>query len=212
LKKNELKQSEHVFIVGSTGTGKTVLANNYLSNTFAKVFVLDSKGTFSWMKNFSNKESLFVRNIKNLKVNSKKIHKIIYRPSANEMTQEYYNQFLKYVYNFKNCIVYIDEIAQICKNTFNYPLYAKHLLERGREFNIGVWGATQRPKNIFSGFMTESTHYFVFRINGENDRKRVAQDCSNDKFLERLTGHNFYYWRGDKEFEPSINIIDYKGK
>ena len=41
----KIKSSEHVFIAGRTGSGKTFLAETYLAS-FPNVIVLDTKGFF----------------------------------------------------------------------------------------------------------------------------------------------------------------------
>lgn len=213
---NEIKNDEHIFICGSTGCGKTVLANCYLSNTKNRVFVLDTKGTFNWFKKFDKKEIFFTRNINDiLKLNFKKsflnnnnkVHKIIYRCTGPDLSFDNLNLFFKYIYNLGNSILYIDEIAQCCKNPLSYPIFLKYLLQQGRELKISVWGSTQRPRDIFKGFMTESTHYFIFRLNSSDDRLKVAKDCSCDVFKEKLQGHYFRYWRGDKDNEPISSIL-----
>lgn len=212
---SQIKKDEHIFICGSTGCGKTVLANCYLSNTKRRTFVLDTKGTFEWFGNF-NKESFFTRDINKIenlgkgligKEKFKKIHKIIYRCTGPELTIENLDRFFKFIYNLGNSIVYIDEIAQCCVNPLKYPKFMKYLYQQGRELFIGVWGSTQRPKDIAKFCMTESTHYFIFRLNSVDDRKKVASDCSHDSFKEKLNGHYFRYWRGDKDIEPVTSIL-----
>ena len=42
-----IKDSEHVFIAGRTGSGKTFLEKAYLAG-FKNVIILDTKGTFYW--------------------------------------------------------------------------------------------------------------------------------------------------------------------
>lgn len=211
---SQIKNDEHVFIVGSTGCGKTVLANCFLSNTNRRIFVLDTKGTFKWMKK-QDKNSVFTRDIRKIenlntginKLNFKKINKIIYRCTGPELIIENLEKFFGYIYKLGNSIVYIDEIAQCCKNPLKYPKFMQYLYQQGRELGISVWGSTQRPKHIANFCMTEATHFFVFRMNSVSDRKKVAEDCSNDIFKEKLTGHNFLYWRGDKDIEPVKSII-----
>lgn len=204
-----IKKSEHTFICGSTGCGKTVLANCYLSNTNQRVFVLDTKGTFSWFRDFDKKTTYFTRDINNLykKNLGKKVNKIIYRSTGPQLTIPNLNLFFEHIYNLGDCFVYIDEIAQCCVNPLKYPVYMKYLLQQGRELGISVWASTQRPRDIFKGFMTESTHYFIFRLNSVDDRIKVAKDCSNDTFRDKLHGHYFYYWRGDKDVEPVTSIL-----
>jgi len=210
-----IKKDEHVFICGSTGCGKTVLANCYLSNTLHRTFVLDTKGTFKWFK-AQDKTSIFTRDINKIESLNKgilnqqkfkKIHKIIYRSTGPDLTQENLNRFFQYIYHLGNSIVYIDEIAQCCKGPLKFPVYMQYLYQQGRELGISVWGSTQRPRHIANFCMTEATHFFIFRMNAMADRKKVSEDCSNDVFKEKLSGHYFRYWRGDKDIDPVTSIL-----
>lgn len=198
MTKNIINNTQHVFISGSTGTGKTIIAKIYNANTKYHTFVLDTKGTFLFEPFVGEDDYILVYEFKNLDKASKKSKKIVYRPILEELTQEFYNEFFKYCYFKRNCTVIVDEAMQVIKNSFSIPEYYKGILTRGRELNVSVWSLTQRPSGINQLIMSEATHFFIFRLNHINDRKKIAEISGQDKFLLPPEGHEFIYWKADK--------------
>jgi DNA helicase HerA-like ATPase len=199
--------SEHVFVCGGTGTGKTELVKAYLSK-YTNVVILDTKGTFFWDNYIPERESTTIDSFYNL--NNVETGKIIYRPNRKELNLNFYEKFFEWCYLRGNTIVCVDEAAQVSQSPLTIPTGYKDILQRGRELNVSVWSLTQRPSGINQLILTESMHYFIFRLNYIEDRLKIAKNAGQDAFKDAPKGHNFYYWRADSEKKPSLNIFNIK--
>lgn len=172
-----VKQSEHVFIAGKTGTGKTYLVRKYLQNV-KRVAVLDTKGLLIWPE-VDEKEITTVTSLAGL--NSLSTSKVIYRPTFEEMDEEFYDRFFKWCYRQGNLTVWVDEVMSVATSHL-MPEYYKAILTRGREHNVSVWSLTQRPTGIPILSMSEATHYFIFDLNMPQDRDRIVQISGQPEF------------------------------
>lgn len=182
-----IRHDEHIFIAGQTGTGKTTLAKALLrARKF--VVVLDPKNTF--------RDAAFggtiVRRLKDLP-NCPNPH-IIYRPSVRngERTKENLDAFFWWIYDRRNTTVYVDEAALISKDG-NMPDGYLACLVEGRELGISVISASQRPKNIHNSIISESSHYFIFRLNLKTDREKVG-DIIGDDVIKFYKPRKYFFW------------------
>lgn len=169
-----IKPNESVFIAGRTGSGKSFLAKTYLAS-YPAVIALDTKEDLDW--NEVPRDDLnIIDTLADLPYAASQPRcKVIYRPRLEEMKPEYWDEFFRYCYERKNCIVWVDEVMSICPSAFKIPEYYKGILTRGRSRNTAVWSLSQRPKDIPIVIMSESKHFFVFDLNMAEDRERVAQ-------------------------------------
>jgi hypothetical protein len=186
-----IKASEHVFICGANGTGKTVLAKIYLAG-YKNVVVLDTKQTFSWKPYLhENEDYILVRDINDL-INVRKYDKIVYRPNIYQNNIEYYERFFEWCFKRQNTIIMIDEAMYVC-DAHKIPFWYKSCLTNGREINVSCWNLSQRPSNVSNFLMTESLHWFVFRLNNIDDRTKLVRCSGDDIFRKNMTGHYFIY-------------------
>jgi|WetSurMetagenome_2_1015567.scaffolds.fasta_scaffold01217_9 hypothetical protein len=181
-----IKGSEHVFISGFTGSGKTYLSIQYLKNSLKHVFIFDTKNDLDDFAIFEN--SYYFTSINDLfKINFKKIKipsLFIYQPDIHEVNNpEIHDKFFKFCYDKKNCTILVDEVTSVCKNVFTLPFYYMSILSRGRSRNTNVWSLSQRPAQIPPLILTESTHMFSFHLNNKNDRKRLFDQTGIQDFL-----------------------------
>ncbi len=175
-----IMQDQHVFIAGKTGSGKTTLAMFLLFNV-NRLIVVD------------NKDSLADWNVENdtpinrLKVKDEKPIRI------RVITNEKAIPLLELAYITGNVTVYIDEMSALVPPRSKPPQVIYDLLQRGRSRNISVWSSTQRPTLVPLESISEATHFFVFRLNLEDDRKRIAS-IAGKKMLEPVKDkHGFFY-------------------
>ena len=210
-RKLHLLQDEHLFIAGRTGTGKTflvhTLANEIADKAKASVFVHDTKGT-----DIFNNYQIFER-LSDL-MRAKEVEEAgiyVYRPCFEELEEEYYDEFYKWVYNRKNCIVIIDEAMQVCENPKKFPKFLKAILTRGREYNIAAWVCTQRPKTLPLFLLSEASKFFIFELNLKDDRQRIMEITGRDEFLDReLCEYCFHYYDiKSNEYFVGIIVLDY---
>lgn len=201
MSKTIIKPSEHVGIFGRTGTGKTVLAKLY-SQSIPNVIVLDTKGTFVWEG--VGEIPVFERLADLMKFQE---GKAIYRPIHSEMTKEFYERFFEWIYIRKNTTVLVDELMSFATNTY-CPEYLKAILTRGRERNTNAFLCTQRPKTIPLVCISELTHFFVFSLNVEDDRKRIMEVVGAKEFLQIPPKHYFWYYNVemDRPYMATLKI------
>jgi len=186
-----IKPSEHVFVCGMNGTGKTLLAKIYLAG-YNNVVVLDTKQTFNWEPwCIENQDYILVRSYNDL-LQAQKYDKIVYRPNINENNIEFYEKFFEWCFKRQNTIIMIDEAMYVC-DSHKIPFWYKSCLTNGREINVSCWNLSQRPSNVSNFLMTESIHWFVFRLNSVDDRIKLVKCSGDDVFKKSPSGHWFIY-------------------
>jgi len=200
----EIRPTEHVFIPGRTGSGKTFLARNYLAG-YPRVIALDTKGTLSWPE-CPAADQLLITHLEELPEALRQKNKIIYRPAFEELNRPFYEEFYKYCYLLGECIVWTDEVMQVCPNPQTIPQYFSGIMTRGRELGVAAWNLTQRPATIPLVTMSEATHIFCFDLNMKEDRRRVVEVTEHEEFYTKPGFQVFWYYNMAGDDRP------YRGK
>ena len=207
---NIIPTDNHVFIAGMTGTGKSFLCENYLAH-YQNVIKLDTKNVVDerrrenknlWAGLTENRDFSVVRTLDELAYIE--TPKIIYAPDFSEQTPENYDILFDWIFRRENNILWIDEFTDI--GTASYcPTNLRRLYVQGRSKNVGVWACTQRPSGIPVISLANSRHFFIFDLNMDVDRKKVAQITGQPEFLEMPGGFNFWYYRvGSKKAVKAV--------
>lgn len=200
-----ISRDEHVFICGANGTGKTELGKIYLAG-YKNVVVLDTKQKFDWYPwLIEGDDYILVRDINDL-YNITKYDKIVYRPNIHQMNPTYYDQFFEWCFKRQNTIIMIDEAMHVC-DAHKIPFWYRTCLTSGRESNVSCWNVSQRPSNVSNFTMTESVHWFVFRLNSIDDRMKVVKNSGDDVFKNPTKGHYFIYKNMNNEGH-AVRILD----
>ncbi len=198
--------AQHIFIAGRTGSGKSELVQKYLSGYY-NVICLDTKGTVDWNKIIPDIK--IYTHLMDL-IKNHQIGKAIYRPCWEELNPHYYNKFFEYIYLRQNTHVWIDEVMSICKGN-DIPDFYMACLTRGRTLGINCWSVTQRPKTIPLIILSESSHFYIFDLNLEADKKRI-QEIIPFKEIEEIpskVGGEFSFWYYNFKMEhPIISKIN----
>lgn len=211
---NQLKQHEHIFISGMTGSGKSELAKAY-SSSFERVTKYDTKGDAlkdisenrnPWA-NVPKEELIIVQNFDDYETAyADNIPYIIYCPNLNELSPEGHENFFQHQYLMQNNTTWVDEVMEVNDSPLSLGYYYKGLLTRGRSRKSNVISCTQRPSGIHQLIMSQSTHYFIMTHNLIQDRKKIAQASGCDEFLTNPPWQSFWYWRqGDTS--PSLGKL-----
>lgn len=180
----KIYSDQRVFIAGKTGSGKTLLAMSLLY-TARRLLVIDSKdGLQDW-----NLEDL--KNIK--QIDSRKDYRL--RVVDDEKAIE----ALERLYDVGNGVVYIDELTALVPTSKEPPRSFTNIWSRGRSRNIGAWASTQRPKSIPLLTISEAEHFFIFRLQLEADRQRVAEVVGEFALKPVRDKHGFYYYNVDND-------------
>jgi energy-coupling factor transporter ATP-binding protein EcfA2 len=179
----QIKTNERILIVGKTGSGKTYLAK-YLTRQANRLVVLDAKATLTdW--NLDPWDS-----VSRGKLLSHEPIRIRVLPPYDGDITEYWEAVLSDCYKAGNVVIYIDELYSICPPNQKPMNVLWSMYTRGRELGIGVWSSSQRPAWIPLFALSEAEHFFNFRLQLDEDRKRMAVFMG----AEVLTNeHGFYY-------------------
>lgn len=215
---NKILKSEHVFIAGMTGTGKTFLAKNYLASFASKkdkhiVAILDSKGDaqidiandINPYPQVNPKDLTVIFSIDDLEYVDTMF--VIYSPKREEASEHFYDRFLEWCYQRGNVTVLVDEAMQVSLNPHHIPEGYKGILTRGRTRNVAVWSCTQRPAGLSQTILSQSTHMFVFNLRLKVDRKRIVEVTGAPEFINNPKDHNFWYWKDGFEEARKARLV-----
>lgn len=205
-----IKRSDRVFVVGTTGSGKTSLSKALLYGS-PDVVVLDPKRTFELPETWEHTTYFDLSSLTNHKGPST----AIYRPIYSEMeAKDPCEGFFKWAFARGNTLIYVDEIVSVVNETRIGESY-RAVLQLGREKNVACWSATQRPANIPKPILSESEHYFVFRMRTIEDRKRIYDYTGRPEFLQPIRDeHGFYYYNdrtGQIKYYKKANLGKVQG-
>ncbi len=176
-----IENNHRVFLAGKTGSGKTTLALFLLYN-IKRLILIDSKDDlFDWNTEPFNRETK-----KALLDNEPCRIRVVDREEALEV--------LQLAYSVGNVIIYLDEVTALIPPRSEPEQVFTDIWTRGRSRNIGAWSTSQRPKSVPLVFMSESEHYFMFRLNLEDDRKRMKEFMGEQVLTPIPDSHGFYYY------------------
>lgn len=184
--------TDRAVFCGQTGSGKTRAAEELLKWR-KHVVVYDTKGLLRW-EGFHRVTTLAEL------VENQKMPKLIYAPIAAELgNDDAIEAFFRFCYLRGNCTVYVDEVYGVAMGA-SLPDSYHALLTRGRELGLSTWSSTQRPKDVPQAIFSESEHFYVFRLQLPQDRRRIREVVSlSEEALQGLAKHRFYYARPDIE-------------
>lgn len=213
----QISPSEHVSIVGKTGSGKTVLARRLLKGMsdaaatlpfYYPIIILDNKGSLKTFAGFGKR----IRKLKDLKKQLREGEPIIvYSPTEAEQTRAYYEGFFKYLYNLnKPLLVYVDELALVGHGN-NTPEYYEKFRKQGRERLQTLWAATQNPVFVNHDFFSNADHFFIFDLILKADREKMAAFAGEAVKERPIDKHGFHYFStGERYPQYFENKLDKK--
>ena len=161
-----IQSSEHVFVCGGTGSGKSALSDVYTAGMPETVIKIDIKNdTFArrrngepiWRGLVEGEDFEVVESLDAVKRST--FNKIIYVPPFNEQEPEIYDELCRYVYDQCDTRLWIDELLLFCNGPTSYPYWLRALLVSGRSRNSTVMVCTQRPMGIPAICIANSQHF-----------------------------------------------------
>lgn len=184
-----IRGDERVLTCGKTGSGKT-FAMRHMLTAYPRVIYLDSLARLD-MEPSSGEEALETMN-----------NNDEYQICIDD--NETFETVVMNKFEEGGFIVYIDETYAICEPKKSVPPVINLLWTRGRGNGIGAWAATQRPAWLPLFLLSEAEHYFVFRLQLDEDRKRLSSLVGKSVLDLPTDKHGFNYYR------PGDDIHIYK--
>lgn len=211
-----IKPSEHVLISGTTGSGKSYFAENYLSH-YKHVVKLDTKNEYEERINEGKSAWAGLRQGIDFEVVNHLVDiqyvdtpKIIYAPVFEELEEEYYDEFFRFCFERQNNIVWVDELLSVVSNQRMTPNH-KRIMTQGRSKNVGCWNCTQRPSGIPMLIPTNTTHYITYYLNWLEDRKKMYAytGCEDLLISPRKEKYEFWYCKAgsSKAVKGKLKIV-----
>lgn len=189
-----IRRSDRAAFIGQTGSGKTTLAKSLLWGQSA-VYVLDPKRTFSLPANWPGGWEV-IEGTDVGKLEKSDAGTWIIRPGVADIATDaarmaWANVWCWHAFNRGKCLLYVDEVMAVTTPR-NAPSGFAACLQMGRERGVGTWSATQRPTHVPLIVLTESQHFFVFKLRHRDDRERMAEYTTPE--LAAPVQHNFGFW------------------
>jgi len=197
--------TDRVSVVGKTGSGKSVLVKRILKEMSQQakefpfrypIIILDTKGAEKTFGGFGTR----VGHLAELNPTIYEQSITVYSPVPEENNRRYYEGFFEYLYGLNiPMLVYIDELTDIGKGNDVPPAYQR-FMKLGRERYQALWAGTQNPVFINHDFFSNADHFFIFDLNLEADRKKLAA-FAGDEVKERVANkHGFWYYSTDSRY------------
>lgn len=198
-----IKSGQHALIIGKTGSGKSELLKNLALSSDCPVIIIDSKKDDAFFKLAKDKQKLLIAKSyeQAVKFLKRKYDFLIIRPSDYEISNPTaLDNYLYLIYEkTKNVDIFIDELYQFHNGAGRCGKGLTALLTRGRSQNQSLIGCTQRPAFISHFLYSESTHFFLYRLNLESDKKTVRGFIPNLGKDYDIEKYFFYYYNSDSE-------------
>lgn len=165
-------RNDRAILIGATGCGKTTLARYLIEDPNKSNSVVYDAKISDAIGKWGNTQKIYT-NFEEIRYAEEK--RLIYRPSyLEERDAKAQDAFFEWVYFRYNTRLYIDEAYAILGGT-NPSFHLLACITRGRERGISTVIATQRPKRIPLITMSEAEHYYIFRVQMNEDRQRVYE-------------------------------------
>lgn len=202
--------NKHVFVCGTTGTGKSYLTEQYVSG-YKYVVKLDTKGETderiekgesAWTNLCEDIDFTICRNFSEL--DDIETDKIIYVPDFDEQNEENFDMFFRWIFERGNTILWIDELMSVASAN-RCPRQLHRIYTQGRSKGVGVWACSQRPSGIPTIALANSQYFFVFDLTNPADRKKLVDTTGQIEMKELPTGYNFWYFKmGDRKTVKAV--------
>ena len=152
---------KHVMFLGSTGSGKSYLAEKMLSKV-KSYFIFDTQDVFDF-----EHAKIVMKPSEAVKAIQKNIKRIIYKPHRRYQTREINEIIINELLDSSTKkhkrprVIYIDEIFHLGYER-SFPSALPIGLAISRQRALSFWISTQRPKLIPTNILSEASYIFCF--------------------------------------------------
>ena len=160
--------NSRIAILGKTGTGKSTFFKNKILPHYDSFIFHDSK-----VENSDVQHDILVTNPKDLRKNIGKYNKILYQPK--NIYPADFDAVCKVIFESGiETVLYVDEVMEI-SSVNKIEHYHKLLLTQGRGKDIGIINVSQRPSDIHNTILSESEHFFIFKLTLDPDIVKIEK-------------------------------------
>lgn len=186
------RKSERMLIVGTTGCGKTTLARHLLAaSTYGCILVIDPKCTYGGPNGEDGYK--LIRRPGDLKRMRKLDTRIQFRPDEKHSTVWDYDEVYRWAYRRHDVMVYTDETFAVMHHSYS-PEGLRACVTQGRELNVGMIFASQRPSGIDLRILTEAEVFAMFELRHRKDKTRMAEFVG-EEVMQPVPRFAFWYYR-----------------
>ncbi len=188
----ELPPGRRIAISGSTGTGKTTLALDYLQSSSLHWIIFNPKWTriYERLKGHSKLTRIDRTHIE------RSLRKFQYTILNFSDVWDWYaqDQLLSWIINkYENIGICIDELYTIHNNS-RAGIGLNGLITRGRELGQSFIGCTQRPVYVSKFVFSEADVIVEFHLLLEDDRKVIYKMTGVRAAMTPWPGHDFLFF------------------
>lgn len=190
--------NQRMLIVGTTGSGKSVL-ERHLLRLYSRSIVVDPKGTLGGGERGGGHLPGYelAKSPRELERLSRRHEHVQYRPEIRWQNQADWERIFSYIYRRGHTMLAIDELFDV--HHWNRPPDSlRRCLTSGRELGIGFIGCTQRPRGIDRRIITESEIFAVFHLRDPDDRRFLQARIGPG----RLPPYGFWWSKDAEPFAP----------
>lgn len=200
------KQGEHITIIGTTGSGKTVLARELLKPRDF-VAVLGTKNNDDELYKPFEDLGYEMVGVGDFDAQPERDEsRVIFRPritssgtKGRTKQREAFEEMLDEVWQAGGWTLYADEIWTLAVH-LHLAVNFEQFWTAGRSDNLTVVASTQEPVYIPRLAFTAATHLFLFQNNDEQRIKRISEMSAGNgrlvrELLPELPPHEFLYIR-----------------
>lgn len=167
------EQGQHITMIGTTGSGKTTLAEQILGIR-SYVVIFGVKGRDDSMEKFIRSGYIRLKRW-NPDIDDYVVLWPVVKGAAHINDQrEVFEEAIDSIFRSGGWCVVFDEVSYL-SDTLRMEKHLKFLLNQGRSSGISVVGMTQRPAFIPLAFYDQATHLFLWRDNDHRNLARVGE-------------------------------------
>lgn len=199
-----IHSNDRLAVTGKTGTGKTHLVKKLVWNRFNRVVFYDWK----W-QHYPELNAPVVHTIEEVEDalnDPNMVNKFVYAPKRKG--RDVFNRLCYLMWEETNIHLIADELKGIYQENgwvAGITDYHENIMTRGRQKGVGMTNVTQRPKGVPLETLSEAEHFFTFKLNLRDDRKRIGDIIGSEHQhkARELTDHRFIYYNTEMD-EPRV--------